>query len=807
MGKVSGNRKRGWFFVIPALIIGSCAAIYYTDVYTQADQKIFELLDYIVPPPKSDRKIIHIEMDRPYPAPDEIADGLIALGELGSRFVAVAADFGEIGSDSTDTAYLGGALEVMGNAYVPVYGIPDEKAVSFAPAELTASEVSFLEDSLVLDNMEEKEEFPFSLYGLYPSAFTLLAGARGGGFLYSDTDSLKDLRQIPLFRQYRGAYYLHLVFAGLIGWFEDPAVFLYADRAVLRNANIPGREMKDIVIPFSESGNMYIRNVPVTTVKFSGFIEQNRAMAALYSIIAVLERDGRLTEETGGINILKVYRSARDRIVEIAAGESAGEGLQEIKALRERFVREAGNFFLGDAEEAITAVIYEKLQSEDLSETEKSALELQLAQIEDLFTEGRSLHKQITDKREELRKAVENGYCIFTFQETPKTVVEMYAALLHTVISEVFIDDFPWWYSLAGAFVLSMLFMFILTRLKPVPAVLLGLPMGVVFAGLPLVSFYFFSLYVPLFFPAAAAALTYFSGIIVQVSVFTRKRRDLMIRFSKTVPASRLVDLQRMPFRENTMEGIKLPMSILSVRIADQASSILESTPDNLLSMYTAFSRVVRNSILELEGLVGSIDGDKAWGVWGAFSEDTSDALEACKAGFMIRKRFKEEYPLVSLYFSITSGKAVRGKNITPENTSIPVAGIPVAQAEKFLDANGLFGTEIVMTEKTHNEVGTNYVFRRLDRVKIEGISESPRLYELIAPPDEIGEKMKKFLDLYSRGHELFEKRDWIGAHKAFIESLKVREDDKAAKLYARRCQKFVKDPPSASWDGTFTLS
>ena len=88
----------------------------------------------------------------------------------------------------------------------------------------------------------------------------------------------------------------------------------------------------------------------------------------------------------------------------------------------------------------------------------------------------------------------------------------------------------------------------------------------------------------------------------------------------------------------------------------------------------------------------------------------------------------------------------------------------------------------------------------------MEGADGTVRLFELIGAGTDLEPDKKEFLGLFQEGHGLFEKRDWVRAHKSFIQALKIDGEDKAAKLYARRCQKFAADPPSASWDGSFTI-
>jgi class 3 adenylate cyclase len=768
--------RKGWFFIIPAIIIGICAGVYYTPLYSVLDKELFGLLEHIRPPAGTEQNIVHLKIEKPYPDRELFGKGVTALRDLGAEVLVFAMDFDELYGGGG--AYLGETL--TGNAYVPLY----------ASAEAAAEEL------FSLKNAEVREEFPFRLEGFRAPSLPLPAGAGGGGFLYSDESAARNGNKLPLIRGYEKTYYPHVIFAAVLGWMRDPSVFIYRDRAVLRNAAVPGREMKDVVVPFTESGDVYVRGPGAPSYPFTPYIQQEENIGELYSILRSLEEKNLLTPETGGGNLTEIYRSAELLRQRAAADEVPEEDLPGVSekrtALRDRFLREAGTFFFGNAESVI------------LDGGGPAGAEA--AEIEELFTRGRRLHKEIADKRGALQKTADGAFCIITYEDIPAEAAAAYTAAVHTLITEDFIDDFPWWYSLIAASILAFLLMFVLTRLKPAAAIIIGLPAAALFAGLPLISFYFFAVYLPLFFPAAAAGAVYLAAAAVQISAFTREKRNITVRFFSSVPKSRMGDVAEMYAGKAGVTGIKLPMSVLYAKIGNQASIIRDNSPEDVMKMYTAFADMVREGILSLEGLVGGIDGGTGWGVWGAFSEDTSDAMEACNAALALRKRLQDEKHPFTLVVSLTSGDGIRGKKVTLSSTGIPVAGLPVLQGEKILQAQGLYGVPVIAAGKIHTETGDRYLFRRLDRVRIEGFTESIRLYELIGTPEAADEKKKTFLDIYTRALSLFEKQEWKQAHKLFIEALQIDENDKTAVLFARRCQKFVKDPPSASWDGTFSI-
>jgi len=115
-----------------------------------------------------------------------------------------------------------------------------------------------------------------------------------------------------------------------------------------------------------------------------------------------------------------------------------------------------------------------------------------------------------------------------------------------------------------------------------------------------------------------------------------------------------------------------------------------------------------------------------------------------------------------------------------------------------------LFNTEIIITEALYKVLKELTPVRLLDRVKIQDISGSVRLMQLLTDKDI--EKGNDFFDYFHAGLKLFEKRNWEEASAYFRQCLKIDENDKPSQIYLQRCKDFLSSPPSEDWDGCFEL-
>jgi adenylate cyclase len=94
--------------------------------------------------------------------------------------------------------------------------------------------------------------------------------------------------------------------------------------------------------------------------------------------------------------------------------------------------------------------------------------------------------------------------------------------------------------------------------------------------------------------------------------------------------------------------------------------------------------------------------------------------------------------------------------------------GNTVNLAARLEGVNKQYGTWILASEDTIRETGNLLLTRKLDRVRVMGINEPVRLYELL------------------------EKRDWNQAIEGFRESLAIINNDVPSQKYLDQSRTFV---------------
>ena len=111
-----------------------------------------------------------------------------------------------------------------------------------------------------------------------------------------------------------------------------------------------------------------------------------------------------------------------------------------------------------------------------------------------------------------------------------------------------------------------------------------------------------------------------------------------------------------------------------------------------------------------------------------------------------------------------------------------------------------------LISASTADEIGDEFLLRKLDRVRVVGINEPVRLYELIDEADQADEKLVEAVDLFHKGLFHFENKDWKDAHALFKQVLELIPEDGPSGIYLKRCEEHQRKAPPANWDGVFNL-
>jgi adenylate cyclase len=155
----------------------------------------------------------------------------------------------------------------------------------------------------------------------------------------------------------------------------------------------------------------------------------------------------------------------------------------------------------------------------------------------------------------------------------------------------------------------------------------------------------------------------------------------------------------------------------------------------------------------------------------------------------------------------INTGSMVAGNMGTANKMNYTIMGNAVNLAARLEGVNKQYGTWILASEDTVRETGQRLLGRKLDRVRVVGINEPVRLYELIELSELADSGEKKLVQVFHEALDHFEKKDWKSAADGFKEALSIKNDDHPSQMYLTRCEQFTVKPPDDQWDGVYNLT
>ena len=200
-------------------------------------------------------------------------------------------------------------------------------------------------------------------------------------------------------------------------------------------------------------------------------------------------------------------------------------------------------------------------------------------------------------------------------------------------------------------------------------------------------------------------------------------------------------------------------------------------------------------------------------GLWCA-AGPARPCLRACRTALEMMAKLKglrekwaaEGRPDVNIGVGINSGDMVVGNMGSEMRFDYTVMGDSVNLASRLEGINKEYGTNIVLSEFTHEIVKDEFVCRQLDAVRVKGKKLPVRIFELLGDKQE-AQRFAGFVGPFEKGLAHYREGLWDEAIAAFRSVLEIKPDDPPAKLYIDRCEALKENPPEGEWDGVFTMT
>ena len=663
--------------------------------------------------------------------------------------------------------------------------------------------------------------------------------AKGAGFTNVEIDRDGIRRRIDLAQNIHDHWYLQLSFAPLIDYLGNPGIELDNQRLLIQNAKKPGGVMKDIAIPLDGRGRMLLdwpKEDFLHSFKHISFYE----FSLLEELEAELEQYSRILIDTD-IPFFAQYDPSLIRILSISG--DLGELFDAIRGYKAAALENCSvEHFAAyvDYRNQSRSLIREILNTDPVAKI--SAMLPGLIEAFPDFAEaiGDEAAYIMTladylrinlDRYEEvsgnIETAVKGKFCILGRVDTGTTDiganpfhaeyinVGTHGVVLDMVLSETFITPIgiQWRLFFAAAFVL--LFFLFTGKIAPVPRVVSGF----LFTGFIITASALLFRFSGVFFNPLMTGLIMVSAVILReiISYANSEREKQFIRkaFSTYVSQDVVKEIIADPSRLQ-LGGTKRHMSALFSDIQSFTTISEKLDPEHIVHLLNRYLTAMSDVVLEEKGTIDKYEGDAIVAFFGAPVDLGDHAFRACVSAITM-KRIEEELndkiieeklsPLpLHTRIGINTGSMVAGNMGTGNKMNYTIMGNAVNLASRLEGVNKQYGTWILASHDTIRETGDRFLTRKLDRVRVVGINEPVRLYELMDTMENASSEKKKLVEAFHEALDCFEKQNWKEAIEGFQETFFMEGGGPSAK-YLERCKAFLGNPPKESWDGVYNLT
>ncbi|MFO7841659.1 MAG: adenylate/guanylate cyclase domain-containing protein [Fidelibacterota bacterium] len=194
------------------------------------------------------------------------------------------------------------------------------------------------------------------------------------------------------------------------------------------------------------------------------------------------------------------------------------------------------------------------------------------------------------------------------------------------------------------------------------------------------------------------------------------------------------------------------------------------------------------------QGYVCQVQGDCIMAVFGHNNNCTRHALCAANCALEQQELIEKINPVpVNSYklplaarIGISSGPMYACYCETNANADYTVLGKKVNIAARLQKINKRYATNILIDETVFANIKENIITRELDMVKIDGCTETMRLYEVLSTADNCEKEIVNWKEYYEEGLRYYFCGEWNRAIQCFSRI----EDDKASYMMIERCKR-----------------
>jgi len=320
----------------------------------------------------------------------------------------------------------------------------------------------------------------------------------------------------------------------------------------------------------------------------------------------------------------------------------------------------------------------------------------------------------------------------------PMSGVEIHANAIKTILDNRFLSPLNIYWQIIILIGLALVIGFVLTYFRLIIASLISLAVLIVYLITALVIFDR-GIILDIFYPLVVFVLTYTLVVAWRYLTERKEKQQIKNAFSRYVSPDVINEILADPDKLG-LGGQEREITLLFSDIRGFTSISEKLSPEQLVKLMNKYLTAMTDLIMESGGVVDKYIGDAIMAFWGAPLEEPDHPAKACQVALdMIKKleqerqEWQKEFGVeIKIGVGINTGPVIIGNIGSSKRFDYTAMGDTVNLASRLEGLNKEYGTEIIISQFTHEKVKDKFKFRYIDKVAVKGKEEKVGIYQLL---------------------------------------------------------------------------
>jgi adenylate cyclase len=237
--------------------------------------------------------------------------------------------------------------------------------------------------------------------------------------------------------------------------------------------------------------------------------------------------------------------------------------------------------------------------------------------------------------------------------------------------------------------------------------------------------------------PLITSIITLFSMIAYRILTEEKEKKVIQGMFSNYVSKSIVDELLKHP-EKLELGGEDKSITVLFSDIRGFTTLSENLTPQELVAHLNEYLSAMTDIIFKYEGTLDKYVGDEIMAFWNAPLEQENHAELASLAALDMMTKLhslNEEWPepkRLNIGIGLNTGVMTVGNMGSQSRMDYTLMGDNVNLGARLEGTNKIYGTNIIISEFTHEVIKEKFICRELDNIKVKGKAKPVQIFEIL---------------------------------------------------------------------------